>query len=435
LVNEPKFKRILVVINPDKVQSGQTDGSALLTRALSVAKANNAELELFHACYDPSIAYKSSAIDSALSAEKANIADRYATRLAELTLGMDTEGISIRQDVRWDAPQTDAILRKITDYRPDVVMKRAGDHAYFFGLVTNTDWELVRRSPAHVWFVQDNTIDVDTIVTAIGTMSDEDEIISATDYDVFRAACLVADAFAAKNFAVHAFQAPHGTQVDAMYGPMIGGMSSYPDYQGELDETRQAIAQQHNEQIKAFVEYFHLDTDNVRLEQGRPSDVIPRVAESLNAGLIVMGARNLGRWQQMLGPVTAEPVLADAGRDVLFVKEPSGLEVPAADEPRIQGSKALDLEAAITHPELVFATPGDVASEKAISVELRRRILQAWDHDIRAQMLEEDEGGVSEPVDLDKLGQIAKAQESLSVRIEREQRLPDTTARLRDALG
>jgi universal stress protein E len=58
----------------------------------------------------------------------------------------------------------------------------------------------------------------------------------------------------------------------------------------------------------------------VRLEQGAAAEVLPRVAESLGAALVVMGAVSRCRLQEVFLGSTAERVLDRIGCDLLVVK-------------------------------------------------------------------------------------------------------------------
>lgn len=391
------FRRILVVLSPNALHSRDPGNSATLARAAQLAAATGAELQLFHVCQDAALEQGLFAADQAVRAERQLQADRDATRLAELALQMEeTAGSKVSHDVRWDHPRTDAILRKIHDYQPDMVMKDMQGHYFFIGLLSNADWDLIRRSSAHLWFVREGVPRPSRLVTAVGSTSNDEEIISAPDYAVFRVACLIADAFGAENLPVHAYQAP---QINAYWGyaPDIGmvntgGVMADPLLK-QFQEDRRAVARKHGRQIRAFAEYFHLDPEVVHIESGHPGDVLPRAAGTAGANVIVMGARNLGRWERVLHPVTAEPVLAEAPCDVIFVKEKEGASMPIADEVPAYGVPVIDVEKAIVDPEGSFGSPAAVAGNRELSADLRRRILAAWEQDVRARMVEDDEGG------------------------------------------
>jgi nucleotide-binding universal stress UspA family protein len=213
--------------------------------------------------------------------------------------------------------------KEISETQPDLAMKQARDHNYVTGFMGNTDWDFIRQSPAHLWFVNDeNTGQLDSLVTAIGASMDVNEIIAAADYDVFRLANLIAERFQASNTPIHAYQAPVGLSAYAAYAPEFGGIE-YP-LAGAVpaaEEIRQSIAQKHGRSIEAFASFFPIDPEGVRVVQGQPSDVLIAAAADLNANVIVMAAPNLSPWERWSQSVTAEPVLPNTQCDVAFVKE------------------------------------------------------------------------------------------------------------------
>lgn len=434
---DPKLGHILVVITPDLMTPGAPEQSSLLKRAIKLAKSTGSELELFHVCYDQTLEQKIFGSDADVADEKEKILTRDAAALAEIILALDDTGVAISHDVRWDYPRTDAILRKIHESNPDLVMKQSREHGYVVGLVGNTDWELIRRSPTHVWFVKDDdTADINRIVTAVGTVSRDEDIISAADYEVFQLATTIAEDLSAEIVPVHAYQAPQGLKGYSMYAASLGGMMATPANQlRTLDAARQEVITEHSRQIRAFAEFFHIDPDGVKLYEGPTTAVLSEAVQSLDADLLVMGAQNLSRWERLLGPVHAEPVLAKAKCDVLFAKESAGAEMPDAIEQPATGSPPVDLERAITEPENTFSSPGAVADMSEISVAMRKRILQAWEHDIQAQLVEEDEGG---PVRASKAGVLDELQTALnqiSARQDRDRQRTNPVERLREHAG
>jgi universal stress protein E len=63
-----------------------------------------------------------------------------------------------------------------------------------------------------------------------------------------------------------------------------------------------------------------VDPSRVHLEQGAANEVLPRLADSLGAALLVMGAVSRGRLQEVFLGSTAERVLDRIGCDVLVIK-------------------------------------------------------------------------------------------------------------------
>jgi nucleotide-binding universal stress UspA family protein len=418
------IKRVLVLLNEEILGLDDPRQATLIDRAIALSHATGCELELFHVCHDTALQQPLFQSDEEVVKKRENLADLHATKLAELALILKTEGVVARHEARWDHPRAEAILRKINESQPDLVMKRFNEQSYVLGML-GTDWELIRQSPCHLWFVKENhekinksETEIHRLITSVGTLSDDD-IFSPADYDVFRVANAIASYFDAENVPVHAYQVPQNIAAYGTYAPFLGGFSApIPEAETTLDERWQDIAQIHGASIRAFAEFFHINPELVQICQGNPDEVLQELAGSLHADLIIMAARNLNRWERLVGSlsgsVSAEPVLSDSPCDVLFIKQDEGINEPAAIEGATRGASVYDLEKAIINPEETFNTPHAVLDAKEISIPFRLRILQAWEQDIRQQLAMEDEGGPVMTVNVDTLAAINACKDKLT---------------------
>lgn len=428
---KPKLERALVVISPDLVEPNSPRESSLILRAIELAKATGCDLELFHVCHNPSLEQGLFSTDPAVIAEKQRITNREAALLAEMVVRLKSEGVTVHHDVRWDHPRTDAILRKIEDSQPDVVLKESREHDYVMGLTRNTDWDLIRQSPVNVWFVSNQHRKISSIATAVGLTTDASEPFSSVDYDVFGTAIEFAKAFDADHHPIHAYQVPTGMGIYSAYAPDMVAAVSSPEQSAQLKQDRAEVAAAHGRSIKAFADSFGIKSEDIRVVEGHPGDVLPDVARELHADLMVMGARSLSRWERIVSPVTAEPVLADTTCDVLFVKDDPEASIPAAVEPPLRGTAPAGLERALTDPEEFFGSPMSVVDHGRISPALRRRILQIWERDLRAQMASEGEGGPVQPTLVNRMDEIQAANDRLSTQELQERDSPQTLAAAR----
>lgn len=319
--SNPAFQRVLVVVDPEEVLPGATGQTSIIARALALAEATGCALELFHACHDPSLELRLFAGSEEVEREKEQVTNRAATRMAELAAELRQQGVEISHEVRWDHPQPDAILRKIADGRPDLVMKETQGPNFIIGLSDHTDWDLIRRAPAHLWFVKRGNHTIETLLTAVGGDDGSRDIVSRADYELFELASELARQLGARNLPVHTYQVPR-LYAYTTYAPALAGAGNVSD-QAQVWED---IAKAHGDAIRKFAEHFDIDPARIHLSKGHPAEVLPELAESLHAGLVVMGARNLGRWERFFTSVTAEPVLSEAPCDVLFLKDAGLLE-------------------------------------------------------------------------------------------------------------
>ncbi|MDX1405748.1 MAG: universal stress protein [Woeseiaceae bacterium] len=404
------IKKALVVVSPESINAHEPMSSSVIRRAVDLAVATGCELELLEICFDGSLEDSLFTSKSEMESRRNDYIDARTIRLAEMAARLKTERVEVSYEVRWDSPRTDAILRKIAQSDPDIVLKQAREHSYWFGVVTNTDWELARRSPSHIWFVNEETGSVDRIVAAVGnTIEKLDDVTSSTDHDVLRAAARFGDAFSADVYPVNAYQVPQGQAATAVAG--VAGTA--PGLVENPSKSRVEVVKKHRDAVEALAQFNNVDKKNVHICEGQPDTVIPGVAEQLDADLIVMGSTSLGRMERLWNPVTVEPVLSESPCDILVIREPSLEGVPQADKFPVRGVTLYDVEHAITNPSEAFESPRDVVGMSNLSVDFRERVLDAWEHDLRAEMKIEDEGGTTGRVKSRELHEILTAKSML----------------------
>lgn len=404
--------KILVILNTELIESSDPLDSALLKRAIAISTDTGCELELFHVAYDSGLEYQLFKSGDEFDRLRQERLDRDATRLAEIAARLVQRGISVEHEVRWDYPRADAILRKIAQSQPDFVMKRQQEHGFLLGITTNTDWELARRASANLWLVHDGTDRIDALVAAVGNTSGEPgQITSAIDRTLLTTAINVGKTCGARVLALNAYELPDVSNFVASAGGTMMPVQSSRDQ----EETRSRIVARHTERVTALTDDVGIGEQDVYLREGHPASVIPEVAEEVGAGLIVMGANSIGRLERIVRPVTVEPVMANAGCDILIVRDEDVDDVSGVAKRTAKGVPRYDLEHAITHPDDTFESPQQVANLSGVSVDLRKRILQAWEYDIRAEMREENEGGPVREVDADALDQILAAKALLDM--------------------
>jgi universal stress protein E len=412
MTHELNIRKALVVLSPDLVRPDAPMESALIRRAISLARITGCELELFQVCYDSRLDYGLFTSARELRSERERLADKDATLLSELAARLKDESVNVRYEARWDYPRTDAILRKVAQAKPDIVMKQAREQSYILGLTSNADWELVRRSPAHVWLVSDEVEDIKRVLAAIGNNhGDPADVTTAADYDLLETSRQVGDTFKAAIYSVNAIQMPHPPLLGA--GTAEAAIASSIEPQLKL---QQEIREQHEIAVRAIANYFNIPGGNVHICEGHPNKVIPQAAGAVGADLIVMGARSIGRLERFMKSVTVEPVIAETDCDILIVRDGDSSNVIDGAASPFYGVPRHDLESAIIDPQDAFESPWEVVNLSDTSIDLRKRILQAWEYDIRAEMEAENEGGFVKEIDVNALDEILSAKELLDAK-------------------
>ena len=377
-------------------------------------------------CHDNSLHQAFFAFDPSVREHQQKIIDTATARLAELSLAFREENIAVKYDVVWDAPPEEALLQKIESAEPDVLLTTAQDHDYLIGISRNRDWDLIRKSPCHVWFVREGSGDIEQLLTAIGGVAGSDQMITPQDYDVFAVAQSLAATLGADNTAVHAWQVPRGVEAYLAYQPDMGtlGTPGARAINDVAEERRKRAQKEHGQAIRDFAAAFEIEVSDMQLEAGHPAQVLPDVAEKVSADLLVMGARDLSRWERAIDSVAAEPVLSRTESDVLIVREsPTKQPATRVKEP-VHEQASVDIEAAIVDPARVFRKPEELARLDVLSIPLRLRLLQAWRQDVLSEQTAENEAGMVGAPSADLLREIDKKVEELRARVDEDHPVP-----------
>lgn len=393
-------------------RSASVANETLLRRATEFALTTGNAIELVHIVYDSSLESSIFLSSDELAAAHKQVIAEETEWVARLTDELAATGVEVSHDVRWDAPRVDALLRKVVESEPGLIMKEARDETFVLGLISNLDWELIRKSPVSVWFVQGPFDPSRGVVVGIDYCSDKQDDDQATrsalDYDVFRCAREVAEAFGGSITLVHSYQLPRGISGLHAYAPIFGNsaptlsFAAADELMHERDKQRQRVAEQHGKSISSFAAYFNHDAREVVVKEGPPARVMAEVAEDRGAGLIVMGATDLSVWERIFGQPDAEPALSQAECDLMVVRPASSevnvRRVPPAQMAAIQGDAA-DVHGIgdiVADPKAHFGEPQEVLEDPRFDIAEKQKILTAWERDDYQLMVAEDEGNIGD---------------------------------------
>ena len=322
---------VLVVMDPE-VRADEERIQRSLVRAMKLADRTRCHLELLLVTSDPAIENPFFVLPSRAEAARRSYADEQFRWLDDIRARLERNGYDVSCEVRVDRPEADAIVRKVTEAKPDLVVKHPEHHAFKIGLFGNTDWDLVRRCPAPLLFSRKAGLDegkpvlvgVDPTRTLRGTDDDLDD-------QLIRAARHFSVLFDGPLHVLHTYQVPRVMPGYDGYMPMYpimpiqgtGAAASPVASPQKNAEDRLAIERRHGEVLEAFARRHDLEFDHVKLAPGPAHEMICREADAIGAGLIVMGALERSRLDRVLLDVDAEPVLAGTECDVLFLKPAS----------------------------------------------------------------------------------------------------------------
>ena len=304
-----RLDRILAVLDPT------AEAQPALAKAATLARRCGATLELFICDFDPSLSGRPFFDTDKLRQLRDDFVTERLEYLEEAAEDLRTEGLAVETHVHWDNPTYRGIVRRVEESSPDLVVKDTHYHtALRRTLLTNTDWSLIRSCPVPLLLAKPGDWpETPRVLAALdpGHLGDKP---ASLDHDILEWAELLAARMGGEVHAMHAFfPAALLAATTTMAGmPLVAGATAT-----EVVETeRKRVA----DVLSAIVATHAVDPARVHLEQGAANEVLPRVAESLRAALIVMGAVSRSRLQEVFLGSTAERVLDRIGCDVLVVK-------------------------------------------------------------------------------------------------------------------
>jgi universal stress protein E len=220
----------------------------------------------------------------------------------------------------WDHPLYEGIVRHAVAVGADIVFKDTHHHSPLTrALFTNTDWNLLRTCPMPLWLVKPQEIaDKPVFMAAIDPMNQNDKPADLDD-EILVLSQMLAEKSNGEVHAVHSYD-PQIVIASVM-------TDAYVPVSLPLDEIEEQMHKQHGKRFNKITEYWGLDDKHTHLVSGLTHEVLPLMAEKMNADVIVMGAVARNRWKRIFIGATAERTLEHLPCDLLIVK-PDWFQTP-----------------------------------------------------------------------------------------------------------
>ena len=297
-----KYRNILVVIDPCM------ESQPALYRAVEVARLqDNATITVFMSIYD--FSYE---ITSILSVEERDemrqgVVNQRQAWLENLISPYLNEGLDIRLKVIWHSRPSESILHEVSQTDYDLVVKSAHHHSLLESFIfTPLDWQLIRKCQLPVLLVKEHDWPADgNIVVALNFSDEPDQ--GALNLKLFKEANHVAKLVHGK---VHL--------VNAVPAPTVNIALEVPGFTPEI--YNEAILAHHQGMMDEFAREHHVPTEQTHVVEGLPEDVLPEIAEQLDAELILLGSLGRTGWSAALIGNTAEQVVDGLHCDLLVLK-------------------------------------------------------------------------------------------------------------------
>ncbi|WJG10781.1 universal stress protein UspE [Aliiglaciecola sp. LCG003] len=298
-MNTPK--NILVVI------SGKRRRHAALERALAFAKHNDIHIHLFNSIYEPVME-----LTDVLSSEhrkemkREYLADRQLY-MESVAKDITDQGIACTIHVTWHRDLEEAIETAATELAPDLVIKRITDDINTLNpFAMPIDRHLLRFCPAPLLLVKKSVWDNGPVLAAIDPTTSDSEHIQLNN-KVIASAKMLAKLGNSSVHVVNTFETP--TQV-------------YPDGLPDFDypQMRQATEDFHKDKMTTFLATHDIPKQNIHLLETSAETGINKLAEELEAQLVVLGTVGRSGISGAFFGNTVEKVLSHLTCEVFAIK-------------------------------------------------------------------------------------------------------------------
>lgn len=305
-----KYQNILVAVDP------QQDDQPALRRAVYLNQRLGGRITAFLPIYDFSYEMTTLLSPDERTTMRKGVVSQRTEWIREQAQSYLDAGVHIEIKVIWHNRSYEAIIQEVLNGRYDLVLKMAHQHDRLQAVVfTPTDWHLLRKCPCPVWMVKDQPWpEGGRAVVAVNLASEEphhDPLNTKLVKETLELADLV------NHTEVHLVGAYPITPINIAI--------ELPDFDPSV--YNDAIRGQHLLAMKALRQKFSIDEKFTHVDKGLPEEVIPNLAEHLDAGVVVLGTiGRTGISAAFLGN-TAEQVIDHLRCDLLAIK-PDGFTSP-----------------------------------------------------------------------------------------------------------
>lgn len=295
------YKRIFVVITPHREEQ------PALTRAVFLANKYQAELVLGSSMYNRSIEKASSVASESCKDLKQELMNDQQKVMQELADSLDLDKAT-KCVVTWHKKWYEGVIELATENNCDLIIKETKHYKKSVrNLFTPDHWNLLRNSPINVLMVKNHkwTCNGD-IVTAI-SLDDGDSKHQCLSEKVAKEAASMATLFDANlHFINTVSKAPMHIAVDkSAFDPV---------------KVNARVKLKHKERLQAISESLNITNVTIRVEEGLPGHVVPKLCDDLNAECLILGSVGRKGVNAALLGNTAEYIIDKLDCDTLVVK-------------------------------------------------------------------------------------------------------------------
>lgn len=296
------YNNVLVVLDPG------VEPQKALNRALELTRLQGGKLTAFLSVYD--FSYEMTTMLSGEEREsmrQAVIKDRELW-ISELTERHRTAGLNIVIKVVWHSRPFEAIVHAVLEDKYDLLIKGTHDHDVLKSMIfTPTDWHILRKCPCPVLMVKDHDWPQGgNIIAAVNAGSEQEHHLSLNQRVIAKARQM-ATMLNANTHLVNAFP---GTPVNIAI--------EIPEFNPQ--EYNSTTKHHHADAVAGLAKQFDIDSQQCHVLEGMPEDVLPLIANKLDAEMVIIGTIGRTGLSAAIIGNTAEHVIDRLDCDVLAIK-------------------------------------------------------------------------------------------------------------------
>ena len=229
-------------------------------------------------------------------------------RSEKLAQPLRDNGITVTTEARWGKPLHTMILQRISELKPDMVLRDATTHNLLQRLFfNNTSWQLIRQCPVPLWLVREGEWKGERICAAVDPVHSADTE-ALLDHKLVKSTLYLAQTLDMQADYMHS------------YAPLPRTMVFDSELVAAYDQYAERSAKQHRDAFEKLMVNYPVEKANRHLLEGFPEEVIPSFVEERGVDLLVMGAISRSNLENALIGNTAERVLEAVQTDLLVIK-------------------------------------------------------------------------------------------------------------------
>lgn len=300
-------KRILAVVDAER------DKQPALSRAYELASKTGATVTAMMVVYD--LSYDMTTMLS--PDERESMRDAVTKEHAKwLSAQLKEQGFSETDIVvEWNNRAYESIIYYALNNQIDLVVKATKKHDDLASVIfTPTDWHLMRKCPRPVLLVKEHDWPENgEIIAAVNVGSEDDEHAALNDK-----LTIIANDYAS-------LLKGNVNLVNSYPSTPLNIAIEVPEF--DPDTYHDAVKNHHMKEMRSHALKYGIPDNKCVVKEGLPEKVIPQVAKTLDAELVVIGTvGRVGISAALIGN-TAEHVIDELNCDVLAIK-PDGFESP-----------------------------------------------------------------------------------------------------------